>query len=754
MEQSLDLNLLRGALDETANLPTAEQLRQQLADAEVDAFFAGTEPLDPVLLETAWNLHHVGTVRPALQIYGAERQVQANAVAAHIFDLELRNNSLPIGDRLVMTFAAQVSYVRGDRSPNATALARRLPKPSARLAREPGRASLELGCTFLSLGRADTMSLLRNLIEQREVLEATTTAEPTSGAGVFAAAFGVIEGCTRLQRYLRDGSAEDREAARSLFGQAANVESARRDLDSRWVAAHLLDLCDDLGSSSVWANLPPDVPPAAGRSMTLGEPPVMTLWPPQVALLSDRAQSPLQSDVKRAVLTFPTSAGKTLLTQLAIAHHLAIENTGVCVVAPSHSLCREIREGLDRRLWVLRKTIAEDGPLGDPQRVNASVVVMTPERLSARLRADESGLLEQFGLFVLDEAHLVADKSRGWTFETTISRLHEITTDTSHRLVLVSAAMGGTASIQTWLNCAIAPKTVVASWRGPRRLHATYTPMKKPGTRRTVPPTGNQRKPRIETELVGEVRLYVDQGEAVATRQHPLGIVKKIGSSPEIKPSKADQLLPMVKLAAESGSVLTVHATKKNAETLASRLAHDRPEKAGTAPLVHLASMRLGQNHPLVSILRCGVAYHHAALPVDVQIEIENAVRSGVIDIICATTTLTEGVNLPVRTVIVCERGYYSDKKFHLYIGSAELLNAAGRAGRAGRETEGWIIVADQTMGPDPREALLGIDRDQDIKSTLSTPDALAALDEYEHLTVESAGIVLSNVPPTVDGLA
>ena len=97
--------------------------------------------------------------------------------------------------------------------------------------------------------------------------------------------------------------------------------------------------------------------------MTLGEPPVMTLWPPQVSVLADEDASPLKTEVKRAVLTFPTSAGKTLLSQLVIARHLAVAGTGVCFVAPSHSLCREVREGLDRRLWALRKFTVEDGPL-------------------------------------------------------------------------------------------------------------------------------------------------------------------------------------------------------------------------------------------------------------------------------------------------------------------------------------------------------------------------------------------------------
>ena len=74
-----------------------------LAEAEVAAFFRSDQEVSDQLLETAWNLHHVGTVRPQLAIYEPTRQVQANAVAAHIFDLALQNDDLDPGEQLVLT---------------------------------------------------------------------------------------------------------------------------------------------------------------------------------------------------------------------------------------------------------------------------------------------------------------------------------------------------------------------------------------------------------------------------------------------------------------------------------------------------------------------------------------------------------------------------------------------------------------------------------------------------------------------------
>ncbi len=207
-----------------------------------------------------------------------------------------------------------------------------------------------------------------------------------------------------------------------------------------------------------------------------------------------------------------------------------------------------------------------------------------------------------------------------------------------------------------------------------------------------------------------------------------------------------------MELAAESGPVLVVHATKKAAERLAEEIATTREETEATLAVVQLTEQRMGAGHSLVKVLRRGVAYHHAALPADVQAEIENAVRHGAIDTICATSTLTEGVNLPVRTVIISERGYYDGTEFHTFIDAAALMNAAGRAGRAGRETEGWVVINYEYGAPLPRQALRELDKRSEIHSTLSVEAALEQLADYESLAHETAALVLENVPPTVDG--
>ena len=143
-----------------------------------------------------------------------------------------------------------------------------------------------------------------------------------------------------------------------------------------------------------------------------------------------------------------------------------------------------------------------------------------------------------------------------------------------------------------------------------------------------------------------------------------------------------------------------------------------------------MAATRLGVSHPLVQCLRKGVAFHHAALPADVQDAIEDEFRSGSIGCLVATSTLTEGVNLPVRTIVVASQGIPGEEEF---IVGSKLLNALGRAGRAGRETEGWVVLVqnrqyDQALF----DQLERSDEDLEVRSALATKEALESLAQLE----------------------
>jgi hypothetical protein len=192
----------------------------------------------------------------------------------------------------------------------------------------------------------------------------------------------------------------------------------------------------------------------------------------------------------------------------------------------------------------------------------------------------------------------------------------------------------------------------------------------------------------------------------------------------------------MATVLGEHGQVLIIEPTKdaaqRTARALAKEIEDDDPE---CAALAALASTRLDPAHPLVEVLRRGVGFHHAALPGDIQAELEDSIRKGSLRYLVATTTLIEGINFPVRSVLIGERGYPSADGYVTTLDAPKLLNAVGRAGRAGRETEGWVVLSlNEQFSPQAFDPLTADDEELTATSRLSTDEALDALAAFEEM--------------------
>jgi hypothetical protein len=281
LDRALDTNSLVTALGTHAKLPSPTELRQLLADAEI-GLFTQTGEIGNGLLDSAWYLQSIATARSDLQNFSVERRRRAHQVSAHIFDVALQRSGFDRIEALRHAFAAQIGYIGGELTPNATAIARRAPSsvpPYEWLG--PSVASLEAGIQLLALNRSQLYPLLRARRAQFRNFEQQLGA---LGNSPLAAANAVIQAVWDLTNYLTYGQPEPLQRAAEWLQTALRSESSPEDVDSKWVAAHLLRLSDELQSSSVWAVLPPGYPGAA-QAMTLGDPPVMLLWPPQLAFL-------------------------------------------------------------------------------------------------------------------------------------------------------------------------------------------------------------------------------------------------------------------------------------------------------------------------------------------------------------------------------------------------------------------------------------------------------------------------------------
>ena len=152
-----------------------------------------------------------------------------------------------------------------------------------------------------------------------------------------------------------------------------------------------------------------------------------------------------------------------------------------------------------------------------------------------------------------------------------------------------------------------------------------------------------------------------------------------------------------------------------------------------------------------MAVLPHGVGFHHAGLPIEVLEALEQAVRDDTLPYLTCTSTLTDGVNLPVRTVIIYDQTYQGQDE-DARLRGARLVNAMGRAGRAGKETEGWIVLV---RAAEPTEAdFRDLNPDAEalaVTSALATEAALDAFAALEQAMRDDQDAVFRTADPAVN---
>ncbi|MGZ0711313.1 DEAD/DEAH box helicase (plasmid) [Coraliomargarita sp. W4R53] len=760
MDRALNGEYVAMAFDKerVGTLPSAEELTGLIAELEIELvrglMSSGKRQDLAPLRRAAWYLHGIASTTEDLRYPVAQRR-RAFAVSAHVLDLLLEHRSDSTLTNLIAAFAAQVGYFRADESPNAGAIYRKMRDVLASPAEfiDGPQVALQAGILFLGM---DIPELTRRQHRWRDAAR-----ELAFDAGIvslddtmFASTDRLLRGIEALTQYLREGKVETLQAAGSHFSWVLSQESTTSDLDTRWVVAHISAVADMLSESSIWAVLPADVSSTVKQAFTLGKQPVVTLWPPQRALLSSETSNPLDRNTSRLLVSVPTSAGKTLLAQIVICAHAARDEGAVCYVTPLRSLGREMRQALKPRLSYLNLRLGADLPdgfgtndnLGAPSindEALAAVEVMTPERLMNALRQSPNEVLSRFTLFVIDEAHLMAQPGgRGLLLEGLLTLLDA----NDKRVFLLSGVMGNAASVAAWTSAGRGDVLFTNEWRAPRRLHILASTKKIEDTRRMrAGSRGKPPKTHYDLRAHLAVRPTPSTERELDTSKHdPVGhlIVDQNGKRAPGSTPAYRMTANVASYLLRAGSLLMVVSTRALARNAAQAIAErcdEDPRAQGTADSI---AARLGAEHPLVGCVRRGVAYHHAGLPIEVQEEIEDAVRSEVVRAVVATTTLTDGVNLPVRTVILAPTEHSGQDQNHR-LTPAQLLNAVGRAGRAGKESEGWIVLAlSKRLAPGDFDRLTPSPDELEVHSTLASNEALESLAEAEDL-----------VAATVDGI-
>ena len=406
------------------------------------------------------------------------------------------------------------------------------------------------------------------------------------------------------------------------------------------------------------------------------------LWPSQIDA-AHRAVDPSDN----LVLSMPTSAGKTRIAELCILRCLA-DGKRVVYVTPLRALSAQTEVALNRTFAPLGKSVsALYGSIGtsaleeDTLR-SRDIVVATPEKLDFALRSDPS-LLDDVGLVVLDEGHMIGFGEREIRYEIQIQQLMNRPDAHQRRLVCLSAILPDGdqfSDFVSWIRRDRSGSAISSDWR-PTRIRFGEV-------------LWRSRKARLELR-VGDERPFVptyftEKSPLRGRRKAPFPRTKR-----ELAIATAWRLLEdehsVIIYCPERRSVAPYARDIVDLESRGLISSALREDDDILAPALAIGTEWFGSSHPILQCLRLGVAIHHGALPTPFRMELERLLRAGVLPVIVSSPTLAQGLNLTATSIIMHDIKHFREGEWKT-IAPSDFKNIVGRAGRAFVDVEGLVL--------------------------------------------------------------
>lgn len=565
-------------------------------------------------------------------------------------------------------------------------------------------------------------STIREQLRRSISLEAFPSQEvvlsPQSIAKI-TASLALIDASLYAAKALLQGESSLIEQAQNSLNNAIQSTHQLGDYEGLWILRTSSQVLARMWANSPWARLD-GIITRRTYLKKLVEDGIVTLWSSQIAALEMRSKlgtlngGYLDDQIKRVVIHMPTSAGKTLLAELAIAHQSFSDLSSKCVyVAPSRALCDQVTADLAARLSRFKirvTTVVSDNDITAYESIlfgQNNVIVVTPEKLGYLIRQGHS-FVWNAKLFIFDELHNIGRSDRGWVYEEVISLLLQHPQTKNNKMMFLSAIMPNYLTVQEWVDPEKMSDTVSELWQPTRLLKGVVTfQYKRPISQLVLP--GNLIYVRRKEDLNSPLRInnFIDSKQFLEQKpgKKPGQMVWKRNS--KRSDNKINHAVAAAVKFARLGPVLVYSPSRTDAANFCElALNYNLPwsdEEDHLQELVEFIADGLSNGHPLIDALRHQIAFHHAGLPRDVRNEIEYAFRKGWIKILAATTTLVEGVNFPVKTLLLsdyCQRFQEGNEEVKNYtLLKSDFRNIAGRAGRALYETEGQVIFIQSITG-------------------------------------------------------
>ncbi len=377
------------------------------------------------------------------------------------------------------------------------------------------------------------------------------------------------------------------------------------------------------------------------------------LYPPQ----ADSVKSGLL-DGKSILVSAPTASGKTLIAMLAMMSYLSENKGKVIYLSPLRALAAEkFTEFKKLEKVVLGNKVKVAISTGDFENIEknlekSNVLILTNEKMDSIIRHGAEWV-DDIGLVISDEVHLIGDESRGPTLEMILTQLKLL--ETKPQIVGLSATITNSDEIADWLEC----KLVKNDWR-------------------PVP---------LSEGVCDEGQVTMSDGKTFEIERSLMGTPIDLG----------------VQSVKEGGQSLVFAETRTRSKSLATKASDAIAkilEKKEITELEKTSKKLLSENEhteivkTLATLVKKGVAFHHAGLNQKCRETIETEFRKGTIKLLSSTPTLAAGVNLPARRVVISNVNRYNAKVgANRPISILEYKQLCGRAGRPQYDDFGESII-------------------------------------------------------------
>lgn len=496
-------------------------------------------------------------------------------------------------------------------------------------------------------------------------------------------------------QFYHTGDNEFLEIAKRNLLDLQEIAEIRGEPDIWWVIRLLLLIIEGFKESSLWHvlgdyfNTTDKFPLKYIQSLVYKNGSITELF------LTQRNSLPkvLDNEQNGSIISIPTSSGKTRIGEIAILNCLVNEpDAKILYIAPFRSLAYEIENSLDEIFSNLDISVSHlyGGSLFsklDENIINdSSIIIATPEKAKALLRSSKE-ILSCIKLVIVDEGHLLGANKRLIVNEMFYEELRYHIGVNGGKFLLLSAVLPNAEDLSEWLTGS-SSNVYKENWR----------------------PSDE----RIGIMVWNGVSVNLNWKSTDTERNsfNPNFVIRhKLPRKPKQRinhyfPENKKQAIAITAYKLKSfGPVLIFVGIKKSVFTIAREYEKCIQVEDGRFKFKNKANWKAfklaciesyGEDSEWLKFTEMGIFCHNADLLSDVRLPLERLMRSEKPRVIVATSTLGQGVNLGVSTVIFST--LYQGKT---PITKRDFWNIAGRAGRAFVDHEGKILVALDILGKD-----------------------------------------------------